>query len=47
MQIIMSSAFLGFNEIISLMTEVTINDVKEEEPPMPGGGMGGMGGGMY
>ena len=37
---------------VLLMTEVTINDVKEEEPPMPGGGggmggMGGMGGGMY
>ena len=37
---------------VLLMTEVTIHEVKEEEPPMPAGGggmggMGGMGGGMY
>ncbi len=33
---------------VLLMTEVTINEIKEEEPHMPpGGGMGGLGGGMY
>ena len=30
-----------------LMTEATINEVKEEEPPAPGMPPGGMGGGMY
>jgi len=33
---------------VLLMTEVTINEIKEKEPPMPAGGMGGGGmDGMY